>query len=457
MLMATCFYFAGLILFLKAATAGRRRWPYAAGLFLVSLLGMASRENFATFPLMLFLYDMFFISGFRLKETAARYKIYLPVILSFGYFAFLALNNTYAARAAHPGVGLTPAEYVLTALNAHLTYIRLLVFPIGQNADHDYRVATALFEYPTLVSFLCYLGLWAFGISLARKRPAVSFSTLWFLITLLPVSFAVALMGLRLDDVIFEHRLYLPGAAIMVALSSGAVWAAGKLRGAPRALSFALVVVLALTLSYATYSRTKSPGKSRAYNNLADAYVSEGNPDRAIELLKTALTAERYNAQVHLHHYGLALAYEQKGLVEEAIEQYRFAINFKPDYAEAHNNLALAYISKGLHDKAEEHLKIALSTKPDYAEAHNNLGALYVSRGRPEDALKHLEAALSLKPDYAQAYNNLGLAYAAMGRIDKAIGYYRAALKIEPDSVKIRDNLNRAYLLYEDRHGVPSD
>ncbi len=370
MLLAAMFYFSGMILFLRAATVERGRGFWIAGLLVVSLLGMASRENFATFPVMLVLYDMFFVSRFKAKTVMRHWMIYLPVFLSLGYMAFIVATNTYDRGADYPGVGLSSVDYLLTQFNVHWTYLRLFILPVDQNIEYEYPVAKSLLEFPTIISFLGYLGLWAAGIVSARRRPVISYSLLWFLVTLLPISFGVVFMDLRLDDVIFEHRLYLSSAGL-------AVLAAVALTGL-LARRKALVPVLAavvLALGSAAYARN-------------------------------------------------ALWADGSGLWEDAVRK-------SPRKARAHLSLGFAYESKGLIKEAEEQYKVAVRLEPEYFLAHINLGNIYMAKGQHEEAIRHFSMAVFIRPASAAAYNSLANAYHMNGQASKAEYYFREAIRIE--------------------------
>jgi tetratricopeptide (TPR) repeat protein len=354
MLFATMFCLVGMALFLKAVTSERRKGIYTAALFVVSLLGMASRENFATFPLMLLAYDLFFISRVRLREALKHWKAYLPVLLSLGYMALLALNNTYDRALSK---GIQPIDYALTQLNVHWTYLRLLVLPVGQNVDYDYDTAKTLFELPTLVSFIGYLGLWAGGVLLARKRPLISFSVLWFLIALLPISFVVTVMGLRLGDVIFEHRAYLPSVAFFPAFVSGILYTTERLRFKKIfTVTVAICITVIISLSIATYERNKvwktevslwedavrkSPNKSRPHYNFARFLGRAGFRDRALIHYRIAIALNPRNPQAH---FNVGVLYLGRGLLDEAREEFETTVKLNPKHPEA--DKFLKYVSE---------------------------------------------------------------------------------------------------------------
>ena len=73
-------------------------------------------------------------------------------------------------------------------------------------------------------------------------------------------------------------------------------------------------------------------------------------------------------------HYNLGLALQSKGRLEEAIEEYRKALETTDDVAEVHNNLAAALASIRELPEAIEHFRRVTQLKPEYAEGHFNLG-----------------------------------------------------------------------------------
>ena len=45
---------------------------------------------------------------------------------------------------------------------------------------------------------------------------------------------------------------------------------------------------------------------------------------------------------MQMAHYNLGIALDEKGLIDEAIAEYREALRINPGYAEAHYNLGVA-------------------------------------------------------------------------------------------------------------------
>jgi tetratricopeptide (TPR) repeat protein len=134
------------------------------------------------------------------------------------------------------------------------------------------------------------------------------------------------------------------------------------------------------------------------------------------------------------------------GKYKEAIEEYKKAINVKPDYAEAYYGLGNAYEDAGMHKEAIEEYKKAINVKPDYAEAYCYSGVVYGKLGLYEDAIESFKQAIKVKPDYADAYCNLGVAYGKSGKHQEAIEPFKQAIKVKPDFAEAHYGLTLAYL-----------
>ena len=116
-----------------------------------------------------------------------------------------------------------------------------------------------------------------------------------------------------------------------------------------------------------------------------------------------------------------------------ALENYKKALEIKPDYAEVYFNMGVALKDKGDLNAAIDCYKQAIIIKPNYAAAYNNMGNILTDKGNPEAAIDCYKQAIIIKPNYAVAYNNMGSAQKDTGDQDAAIVSYKKALKIRPD------------------------
>jgi hypothetical protein len=194
---------------------------YLAGAFMASCLGMGTKQETATLPLMLLIYDFYFISKGDWKVLKGHYKIHLimfSTVLIAVYLSFSGLKMfvsfDYAKGVPMPQeVPITSFQYFLTQLHVIPYYIRLLFVPANLNLDYDWPI-TRNIDLPTILFFVLLTCIIVAAIMLYRRAQLISFGIIWFFVTLSVTSSFIVIY-----DVIFEHRLYLPsiGFAMVIA------------------------------------------------------------------------------------------------------------------------------------------------------------------------------------------------------------------------------------------------
>jgi tetratricopeptide (TPR) repeat protein len=170
------------------------------------------------------------------------------------------------------------------------------------------------------------------------------------------------------------------------------------------------------------------PNVAAFHANLAEAYRSLGQFDRAAGCCRTAL---RLWPDFPEAHCNLGLALQGLGRHAEAAEHFHCALRLRPDFAMAHNNLGITLRELGQVEDAIEHFRRAVELTPDYAPAHTNLGQLLLDRGQPEEAVEHCQQAVRLGSDLAAAHHNLGNALRALGRLVDARCAYLEAIRLD--------------------------
>jgi tetratricopeptide (TPR) repeat protein len=343
-------------------------------------------------------------------------------------------------------------DYLLTEIRVIVSYLRLFVFPLGQNLDYDYPVFHSFFEKEVLLSFLLLLAHLTLGIYLFIKssftdrdeaiRPApftshsmrlVAFGIFWFFLTLSVESSVIPLYP------IYEHRVYLPSVGLITALVS-AVFLIAKGSGKLYKGAVTFFVAVTVVFAYAAHARNnvwldevtlwedvvkKSPGIARPNNNLCNAYLDRGMTARGMKYCQTAVEIDPGFARAHNN---LGRGYLALGQVDLAVTHLREAVRIMPYYVKAHNNLGAAYVEKGLYDQAIEELLNTISIDPGFAMAHYNLGLAYTKKGLPDAAIQEFETALRFRPDYQKAHQRLALALREKGLRQEAEEHMRKAL-----------------------------
>jgi tetratricopeptide (TPR) repeat protein len=157
-----------------------------------------------------------------------------------------------------------------------------------------------------------------------------------------------------------------------------------------------------------------------------------------MKLLKGFFAASHINR-------GAALA--NKGLYDEAIEEYRKAVHLKPDLADVHCLLGAALHCKGVVDGAKDlvaeairECEAALMLNPDIAEAHCTMGRALFDKGLVDEAIKEHREALWLNPDFPEVHFDLGIFLASKGLIDEGLAETREALRLKPGFVDAHYN-----------------
>lgn len=441
---------------IPAGPRERKIFSYVASL-IAAVLAMLTKEIAFTLPVIIALWEFSFFSG-GIKKRLLRvspFLLMLPLI-PFGHmFSGISLVSAAGETAPPPAV-----DYLLTQFRVIVTYLRLLVLPVGQNFDYDYPVYHSFAEPAVFLSFIFLAALLAGGIlmyflSAWKKGPPLlrlaAFGVLWFFITL-----SVESSIIPIADVIFEHRLYLPSIGFFMTAVVGVQMAISSRLGI-KALAGKIAVIvmslLVLTAAATAIARNnvwrdelhlwedtvaKSPGSPRAHNNLGVAYTNVGEKKKAEEQFLLSIQLRPAYAAAHNN---LGTAYQSDGEMEKARTEYLQALEVMPDYAQAHNNLGLVYEITGEPDKAANEFSQAIKYKPDYADAYYNLGMNFADKQSYLEALGLFQKAIELKPDYAEAHNNLGNIYVIKGQLDKALIEYQTAVKIIPGYQEAKDNI----------------
>jgi tetratricopeptide (TPR) repeat protein len=178
------------------------------------------------------------------------------------------------------------------------------------------------------------------------------------------------------------------------------------------------------------------PANVELLNSLGFALFQQGKSQEAVAALEKALAADPKHLKAHNN---IALASIDLGELEVAEAHYRESLAIEPQAA-IHSDLGFVLERQGLSDEAIEQYRKALELDPASASAHYNLGGALVRRGEPAVAERHFRAALERKPS-APAYAGLGLALYQQGRVDEAIASLHDAIEADPKDAAAYDPL----------------
>jgi arylsulfatase A-like enzyme/Tfp pilus assembly protein PilF len=214
------------------------------------------------------------------------------------------------------------------------------------------------------------------------------------------------------------------------------------------------------------------------FNLMISAHETNGkaDPAAAIARLKTVVESDPGILDAWIM---LGNEYFRNRQVEMAREQYKRALQIKPDYDLAIINLASAYRSLGNYDaaiagyeryllqdpknawvryqlgelyvdldqldKAESAFQQSLADDTRVAAARNALGVVAFKRGDLRHAEEQIRTALAQKPDVRLAHFNLALIAEQRGDVQTAIREYQTEIDTQAGAFKAAFNLGKLY------------
>ncbi|MGC5172081.1 tetratricopeptide repeat protein [Microbacterium sp. DT81.1] len=289
---------------------------------------------------------------------------------------------------------------------------------------------------------------------------------------------SIALAATQLAALTIQpHSAVLSHNAELLGIARSSAYTANQLHDPYSAIGLALYVDIADEVLGPDH-----PGTLTSRINLASAYQSAGNLDRAIPLLEQTVSD-----MVRVHgeddpdtitsRNNLAFAYQSAGDLDRAIPLYEQTLTDRarilgednPDTLTSRNNLAGAYQSAGdltraipLHEQTLTDMRRILGDDhPDTLASRNNLAGAYRAVGNLTRAIPIYKRTLTDRariegddhPDTLTSRNNLASAYEAAGNLARAIPLYEQTLadrarilgNDHPDTLTSRNNLASAY------------
>jgi eukaryotic-like serine/threonine-protein kinase len=180
----------------------------------------------------------------------------------------------------------------------------------------------------------------------------------------------------------------------------------------------------------------QDPSYALAIAGLGEAYWRRYELDQENRWAKQAqASCEKAIAMNSDHaesHSCLGMVYEGTGKYDDAVIQYRKAVELDPTSDDAIRGLASAYAKLGKTDEAEKTFQVAIAARPQYWKGYNSLGALYAGEGRYDESAKMFAQVIALAPDSFRGYSNLGAVYIREGRYPEAIKFLQSSIAIRP-------------------------
>lgn len=457
------FYLLTLYSFSRAGNSSRAKlWLVISSC--CCWFGMATKEVMITAPLIVLWYDRVFVTDNWRNIWHARRGYYASLFASWIWLAFLVTQMGDYGKGAIKVDGITPLDYAMSQPGVILHYLRLCFWPIGQNLDYGWQVPQSLSAvvWPGLVvATLMAVTVWCIW-----RRPQLGFLGGWFFLILSPTSSVMPIA-----DLAFEHRMYLPLAAVCTLTVIAALGILHRLHltwtVSPRFFALSSLIALLLlvsTLGGLSHLRNedyrseiliwsdvieKAPHHLRGYANLGARLMRTNLIDEAIPYFQHVLdkNPEHLGARKNL-----ARSLIHKGQLQAAIEQLQIAIEHNPADAEAHEVLGSALAQNHQLDAAIRSLHTAIQLNPHLAIAHANLGTLLEQRGEMDTAIRHFHTAVQLDSHNAAMFYNFGVILYEHGQTDAAMPHFREAIRLNPELAPSVNKLTEHLKWTSDQH-----
>lgn len=288
----------------QAQMEGRRSRQYGVLVLLFWVLGLASKEDAALFPLYTLALELTVLgfAGTSQRLTAAWRRGYLLLVLAGVVVYALVLVPHYWQWGVYPGRDFSSYERLLTQGRVLVMYIGQMLLPLPSRLPFFYDdlvVSRGLLQpISTLLALVLLAGLLIWAWCWRRRRPLFAFGVLLFFAGHFMTSNVLNL------ELAFEHRNHLPLIGVLLAVADLCVGLFQRLTLRLRAAVSVMMIVLVAAgagtvwrahiwgspLLFAAHTLQLAPHSERAWLMLGGVYADKsryeaGNLwlDRAID------------------------------------------------------------------------------------------------------------------------------------------------------------------------------
>jgi tetratricopeptide (TPR) repeat protein len=371
-----------------------------------------------------------------------------------------------------PSVGGIFANTPLAAQGFNI-YALKTVFPYPLSALYPYPQGALPFIYyfAPLISLGILYALWR----AAKLSAAACGGAIFYLLMLLPLLDWFPIQ----PGVAMEHLTYLAGPGAGLVIAEMFFMLHDSVRETARKTLTALMACALIALAGAAFARslvwhdsvslwsdrlTHYPDSYLAFSNRGQAYLADGDTQRALDdinhalalrpnfrmalLLKANILYSKHDVdgaqkalETALAIKGLALPgqdvwgteaqlqaldgriYMERGDIPAAMAHFDAALEADPAQLVALTGKAQIYLAENRADAALASVGHALELSPRSAGIENLLGSLYAQRGDWQNAKSAFAKTLALDPSFTEAYKNMAVVCAQTGDSAAAARY----------------------------------
>jgi len=406
--------------------ASRRRY---AAVFLCLAAGLLSKPIAVTLPIALLLLDYWPLN--RLSKRDERRRALLEKIPLVTLCIAVSAITLWVQRESHTmffADHLSAATRIANAFESIAAYLTAAFWPSGLAAFYPYPLNELSGPRAGALALL-FLFITLLFLRAAKSAPYGIVGWSWFIVTLGP-TLGLVQVGLQGRA---DRYMYIPliGIALVVAWGTADLIreripqkkiAAGV--GAAACVALAIVSSLQVdhwrnTLALFEHAAAVTSGNYYSENAIAGVHLEASRFDAAERHYRESIRMDPKWAESHL---GLANVFVARRDLENAVAEYRIALDIYPDHPVAHFQLGILLLNFGQSERALTHLKSAealartsVQLDAQSAELAASLGVALARLGSASEAVTHLEAAVSRRPGLTVAKAELAWVLATSG------------------------------------------
>ncbi len=420
--------------------------------FLSFALGAVSKEIIFTVPVMLLIINtIFFQKKIRVKIIYAAAALIFLAGAAYAGVKVLGAEQLFGIKQSYFGEQISNLNYFINQFRVVLKYLQLFIFPYNQNFDYDWKLIESFWHIGVILPLVVHLAVFTGTYFLFKKNRLAAFGIIWIYVAL-----SVESTIIPIEDIIFEHRMYLPMAGFCIFLTASVFHFVKKEK-----LKTAAIIICAWALINAgfTYYRNmiwdnpvslwtdvieKSPEKTRSYIFLAHAYIDRGELDSAVSVYSRAIAVNPSHSNAYM---GRAVAYFSGGDFKNALKDYNKAIKIDPDDMNLYEDRAKTHAALKDYKKALADFRKAVSFEEGKKKAvlYYYIGEALMYLGRYKEAEAETLKALKLKHNKRNCLKQLINVGIKSDNFKKAIKYSDMLIEDNPEN-------SEAYIIRADCH-----
>ena len=169
-----------------------------------------------------------------------------------------------------------------------------------------------------------------------------------------------------------------------------------------------------------------------AHYNLGLIHYEKKEYDNAVAEFKKAI---ELNPNDVFSHYAIGNIHRDKGDMENAVKEWQNAVNILPRFSLARHEIGNYYNSKGQSDKAAAEFETIIKNEPYFTSAYVSMGFILIDKGDLDKAIDMFTNGQKANKEENKRFyflDGLGWANYKKGKYKEALDYLQEAIKLIP-------------------------